>query len=210
MIVTVIVVQGYIRYNSPPPIPDQLTIEIDGEEYHDSEFDEKYNYSGFGEKRVEFLYPVTYNEFSPGKEPIFTEHESDTIDEAWEKIEDLDCPEIVQGLGEWLCNGTLEDTGVNFYGGINNFQTIGSGKHISATLGDAEERLYCEFHVARLEYFYYDDILDHDPFYSNPGEYVIVEKDYRTLGGVEPVWAYLVFLESEGGFRSVLLRFNKQ
>jgi hypothetical protein len=66
--------------------------------------------------------------------------------------------------------------------------------------------MYCEFHVARLEFFYYDYVLGRDSFNSDPGEYVIVEKDYRTLGGVEPVWAYLVFLESEGQLRSVLIR----
>ncbi|MBD3206965.1 hypothetical protein GF319_11575 [Candidatus Bathyarchaeota archaeon] len=209
-IIVVVITIGYNSYNSPPPIPEPLIIEIDGEDYPDKGFDESYDYSGFGEKSIRFLYPVTYSEFSSRREPDFTEYWSDSVEEAWEIIEEMDCPQIILGLGEWLCSGTLEDKGVKFYGSIGNFQVIGSGEHVSTSLGDAEDRLYCEFHIARLEFFYYDDILGRDSFYSDPGEYVIIEKDYRTLGGVEPVWAYLVFLESEGQVRSVLIRFNKQ
>ena len=210
VIIIAIGVWGYNRYLTPPPMPDPLFIVIDGEEILDSEFDASYDYTGLAKKSTEVTVPVNWDEFSDKREDTVIEYTSDSIAEAWTKIDYLEAPEYSKGLAEWVCNGTMAESGLRYYGDIHTFWTWASGKHITASIG-SETALFCEFEVRRKDRCFYDREFEEHGIPYNQEEVVVLEKWYnmKLESGAAPVWAYIVFIETENPVRSVLIQFKR-
>ena len=210
VLIIVIAAGGYIQFMTPPKMPDPLMITIDGEEYPDSQFDEKYDYTGFAHKRKDVIFPVNWDEFSPSNGETVTEYTSDSISEAWEKIDHLEAPEYSKGLAQWLCNGTLDEVGLGYYGDLRTFRDWASANHVNSRLR-SDTKLCCGFDVYRGSGFYYDSHLEENGIAVPQGEVVMMEKWYNQkieLGG-GLVWAYCVFIETDSPVRSFLIQFKR-
>ncbi len=210
ILIIVIAAGGYNLFMTPPKMPDPLMITIDGEEYPDSQFGETYDYTGFAHKRKELFYPVNWDEFSSSNGETLTEYSSDSISDAWEKIDHLEAPEYSKGLAQWLCNGTLDEVGLRYYGDLRTFRDWASAKHVSSGIS-CDTKLCCEFDVYRGSGFYYDDILEESDIGVPQGEIVMLEKWYnkKSESGSGPVWAYCVFIETDSPVRSVLIQLKR-
>jgi len=151
-----------------------LIVMVDGKEFNDEEFDERFNYQSLVNKTVYFDEPLNYSEFIYSREMKYLNFSS--LDEVWSLLEELRTPRVVIGFARWLSNGTYEES-VRRYLGRDNGRPGEPDyiEEIGMTFGASKWK--------RIDYnkVFYD-------VYRNP-IYLRVVKGYITYGSGGDIWA---------------------
>lgn len=143
----VAIIISQIYYQNYSTSEEELKVIIDGKEYPDSFFDEKFDYSTLRDKKVEITMYLDSKEFPYNYEKFTFEYKS--IDKAWLLLDELKAPKIVIGFSKFLCMGSFNETVLRFYG--EDYSREVYGEEVGGVIGTAKKSYYdVLFQVYRL------------------------------------------------------------